>query len=116
MTAPPGAAALSGEGLLFWEECFHLAYIKRIDFAVTRQAQRCAGASFPSAPATLQLDRSWIPAVLAHTQLSLLLTRALPNAVSSHLHPSIHTLAERLLQPTRELLSSSLNFRLKLQH
>lgn len=67
VTAPARAAALSGEGLLFWEECFHLAYIKRIHFAVTRQAQSCAGASFPSAPAAPQLGRSRSPAVLAHT-------------------------------------------------
>lgn len=37
VTAPAGAAARSGEGFLFWAECFHLAYIKHIHFAVTRQ-------------------------------------------------------------------------------
>lgn len=45
VTAPAGAAAPSGEGLLFWEECFHLAYIKHIHFTVTRQAGSWARAS-----------------------------------------------------------------------
>lgn len=90
--APAGAAARSG--LLFREECFHLAYIKRIHFAVTRQARGCAGASVPSA--ALQLGRArqrW------HTH-SPALTRALPAAITS-----LRTHAERLLQPTGEMLS-----------
>lgn len=96
--APAGAAARSG--LLFREECFHLAYIKRIHFAVTRQARGCAGASVPSAAAALQLGRArqrW------HTQPSA------PQgaAITSPSHPSTHTPAERLQQPTGEMLSTS---------
>lgn len=62
MTAPAGAAALPGEGLLFWAECFHLAYIK--------QSQgRAVQSLLPSEPAA--------PSGAA------LLTRLLPDAIIS---------------------------------
>jgi len=81
VTAPDGAAALPGEGLLFWEECFHSAYIKRIHFAVTRQAQSCAGASFPSAPAALQpgrAQRCWHARSRAHRSPGCCLMQSAP--------------------------------------